>query len=773
MERDETMRETEAPRERIATLSAAILRINASLDVDSVMREVVDSARALTGARHGLIAATDERGEVQDFVISGVGPERQRAATEWPDGPRFFEHLRGLAAPLLLPDLDGYIRSLGYSPFPFPYGNFLAMPMRHRDTDVGVFFLGEKEGAFTNEDVELLSLFASQAATALANARSHRAEQRARADLEALVETCPVGVVVFDAASARPLWFNQEARRIVAAVKKPGQSVAEMSDILICRFADGREATLGEMRNSERVRGEEMELSVGNGPSVRTLLHLTPVRSADGAVETVVVTMQDLAPFEALERSRAEFMGMVSHELRAPLAAIKGSAATVLGATRSLDRAELRQFFRIVDEQADRMDGLVGNLLDAGRIATGTLPVDPGPAEVADLAERARTTFQSGGGGHTVIIDLPPDLPRVMADGPRIVQVLNNLLTNAARHSPQRSPLRVAAVRDGTHVAISVTDEGEGMTPKRLMHLFRRHTGVGDGEGGGSGLGLVICKGLVEAHGGRIRADSAGPGRGTRVTFTLPLAADAVEGAAGTAAGTDLPLPREGRGRTSILVVDDDPQTLRYVRDTLAAAGYAPAVTGEAQEVPRLLDTKKPALVLLDLMLPGTDGIALMESLPALAERPVIFISAYGRDETIARALEAGAADYIVKPFSPTELTARVRAALRRSIGPQPFVLGELTMDYARRRVSVAGRPVRLTVIEYELLRLLSVNAGRVLTYESLLSQVWGKQDTGNPELVRNFVRKLRHKLGDHATEPTYIVNERGLGYRMPEPRGP
>ena len=311
------------------------------------------------------------------------------------------------------------------------------------------------------------------------------------------------------------------------------------------------------------------------------------------------------------------------------------------------------------------------------------------------------------------------------------------------------------------------------MTPKRLMHLFRRHTGVGDGEGGGSGLGLVICKGLVEAHGGRIRADSAGPGRGTRVTFTLPLAADAVEGAAGTAAGTDLPLPREGRGRTSILVVDDDPQTLRYVRDTLAAAGYAPAVTGEAQEVPRLLDTKKPALVLLDLMLPGTDGIALMESLPALAERPVIFISAYGRDETIARALEAGAADYIVKPFSPTELTARVRAALRRSIGPQPFVLGELTMDYARRRVSVAGRPVRLTVIEYELLRLLSVNAGRVLTYESLLSQVWGKQDTGNPELVRNFVRKLRHKLGDHATEPTYIVNERGLGYRMPEPRGP
>ena len=166
----------------------------------------------------------------------------------------------------------------------------------------------------------------------------------------------------------------------------------------------------------------------------------------------------------------------------------------------------------------------------------------------------------------------------------------------------------------------------------------------------------------------------------------------------------------------------------------------------------RLLETKKPELVLLDLMLPGTDGIELMESLPALAELPVIFISAYGRDETIARALEAGAADYIVKPFSPTELTARVRAALRKRSAPEPFVLGELVIDYARRRVSVAGRPVRLTVTEYELLRLLSVNAGRVLTYESLLSQLWGAKDTDNPEPVRNFVRKLRHKLGDHAT---------------------
>ena len=770
---DRAMPQTDAAHERISALSAAILRINASLDVDSVLHEVVDSARALTGARYGAIATTDERGEVRDFVTSGLGPEQHRALTEWPDGPRLFEHLYGLAAPLRLPDIDGYIRSLGHAPFPVPCGTFLAMPMRHRGAHAGVFFLAEKEGTFTDDDEEVLVLFASQAATALANARAHRAERRARADLEALVETCPIGVVVFDATTGHPLSFNREARRIVAGLQVQGRTVAQLPEILTCRFANGREVTLGELGNAERLRAEEVEISLQDGRSVRTLLDVTPVLSADGAVETLVVTMQDLAPFEALERSRAEFMGMVSHELRAPLAAIKGSAATVLGTARDLDMAELRQFFRIVDEQADRMDALVGDLLDAGRIAAGTLPVAPEPAEVAALADRARSTFQNGGGRHAVHIDVVPDLPRVMADGRRIVQVLSNLLSNASRHSPQTSPIRVAAVREDAYVEVSVADEGEGMAPEQLMQLFRRHAGHGDEAGGGSGLGLVICKGLVEAHGGRIRAESAGPGRGTRVAFTLPLAEEAVGSAVADAAGTDFSPVRGGQDRTSVLVVDDDPQTLRYVRDALAAAGYAPAVTGEPQEVPHLLVTKKPALVLLDLMLPGTDGIALMQSLPALAELPVIFISAYGRDETIARALEAGACDYIVKPFSPTELTARVRAALRKRSGPQPFVLGELTIDHERRRVSVAGRPVRLTVTEYELLRLLSVNAGRVLTYESLLRQLWAEKDAGNPEPVRNFVRKLRHKLSDHATEPSYILNERGVGYRMPEPRDP
>ena len=141
---------------------------------------------------------------------------------------------------------------------------------------------------------------------------------------------------------------------------------------------------------------------------------------------------------------------------------------------------------------------------------------------------------------------------------------------------------------------------------------------------------------------------------------------------------------------------------------------------------------------------PGADGIELMERVPELADLPVIFISGYGRDETIARALEAGAADYIVKPFSPTELAARIRVAMRQQAEPASFALGELAIAYERRRASLAGRTPELTATEYELLRVLSLNAGRVVTHETLLRLVWGSRRADGHHAVRTYVKGRR-----------------------------
>ena len=299
-----------------------------------------------------------------------------------------------------------------------------------------------------------------------------------------------------------------------------------------------------------------------------------------------------------------------------------------------------------------------------------------------------------------------------------------------------------------------------------MPHLFRKHSGLGGGDQQDRFRGPAwACpsEGLVEAHGGRIWAESGGAGQGTRFTFTIPVAEEVGDSAAADYAPARTRSPDQGRKPTRILVVDDDPQTLRYVRDALLPDGYEVFVTGDPLELSDFIKTHQPHLVLLDLLLPGTDGIELMQSVPELADLPVLFISCYGRDETVAKALDAGAADYIVKPFSPTELTARVRAALRRRMEPETFLLRDLAIHYDQRLVTVAGRPVELTATEYELLRLLALNAGRVLTYEILLRRVWGQWDKSGSSRVRAFVKKLRRKLGDEAAKPAYIVTERAV----------
>ena len=773
--------------ERLSRLSKASLRINESLDFDTVLQEVVDSARALTASRYGAITILGDAGQMPHFIVSGLTPEEHQGLWDMPEGRGFFDYLSSLEEPLRVADIAGYLSALGMPGFrpSVPVRSLLVAPIRHQGVGLGTIYLGREtdDREFSGEDEETLMLFASQAAMVIANARRYREERRARADLETLIDTSPVGVAVFDAVTGSPKSFNREARRIVDSLRNPDQSPEDLLDVLTFRRADGREVSLGEfpipelLSAGETVRAEEIVLSVADGRSVTVLLNATPIVSDEGAVESLVVTLQDMADVRELERLRAEFLAMVSHELRAPLTSIKGSAATVLDSSSEIDPAVVRQFFRIIGDQADHMHDLVSDLLDVARIETGELAVSPQPAELAMLVDRARSAFRSAGGGDSLAIEIAPDLPLVTADQRRIVQVLGNLLSNAGRHSPESSVITVSAVREGVYVAVSVTNEGQGIPAESLPDLFRKFSRAqAEEQEGDTGLGLAICKGIVEAHGGRIWAESDGPGLGARFTFTLP----SVEGT-GSGASSALPsVPRRsssrrGQGeeeeRVRVLAVDDDPNDLRYVRDALAGAGYTPLVTGDPQEALSLVEAERPDLALLDLMLAGTNGIELMKDILKKADVPVIFLSAYGGDELVAQALEMGAVDYVAKPFSPTELAARIKAALRRRVAAEPlepYVLGDLVIDYAERRVTLAGRPVQLTAREYGLLAELSANAGRVLTHQHLLARVWGEKGDGDVRPMRTIASKLRRKLGEDADAPRYIFTEPRVGFRMP-----
>ncbi len=777
-------REMQDLRNRLTRLSEASLRINESLDLDAVLQGVLDSARSLTGASYGVFVLLDESGAIEDFLSSGLTPEEAQRMWSQPDGMRVFELLTGTEGPLRLADMLGYVWSQGVPSLqpPVEVGPslpLLAAPVLHMGKRVGHIFLPAREdgGEFSREDEETLVTFASQAALVIANARRYRDELRARADLETLMDTAPVGVVVFDGRTGAPVSVNREMRRIVDSLRTADQPPEQLLEVLTVRRDDGTEISLEELSmaqalsGAETIRAEEIVMRVPDGRSLRVLLNGTPIVSEEGHVESFVVTVQDMTPLEEQERLRAEFLAMVSHELRTPLAAVKGSVSTLREPPGPLNPADVRQFHTVIEAQTDRMNLLISDLLDVARIETGALSVSPGATDVSMLVGEARSAFRSGGGRHAVEVELAEDLPWVMADRARMTQVLGNLLSNAARNSPESSPVRVSAVMDGVNVAVSVSDEGRGIPAESLPHLFRKFSRIDSGEQGvGTGLGLAVCKGIVEAHGGRIWAESDGPGLGARVTFTMPTVEQA--GYVTPALPAPPTLSSRRAGQVRVLAVDDDPQALRHVREALVKSGYTPIVTADPEEALRLIEDERPHVVLLDLMLPGADGMELLKDIAGITEAPVIFLSAHGQEQIVARALDEGAADYLVKPFSPVELAARIRLALRRRETPEPsapYVLGDLSIDYAERRVSLAGRAVEMTDIEYRTLAELSVNGGRVLTYEHLLRRVWRLEPDADLRPMRSVIRRLRRKLGDDAEDPTYIFTELRVGYRMPK----
>lgn len=782
--------ENKALRERLSRLCEASRHINESLEFEAVLKGVVDRGRSLTDAKYGLITLLDDGGQVQDCLTSGMTREETNSLFSYPEGSRLFEYFGNIQAPLRLRDFHSHTRALGLPEFtpPAPVSpvlTFMAAPIRHHSKNVGTFFVCEKVGGreFNEEDEETLVMFASQAALVIANARRYRDERRAKADLEALIDTSPVGVAVFDISTAKPVVFNREASRIFDDLRTKGSPPEILLEVLTIRRADGTEVSLKQLAaaqalsSGETLRAEEIVFKVPDGRKVTALVNATPMRTGDGAIESFVVTLQDMTPLEELERLRAEFLAMISHELRAPLNAISGSVSAGLSDTSSLSLAEIIQLFRIIGIHSERMSGLIVDLLDVARIETGTLKVHPTSTSITALVDQARNTLMIGGVANDIHVDLAPELPQVMADGQRIVQVLENLISNAAQNSPQNSPIRITAVLEGVYLAITVSDKGRGLSAERLPHLFRKFPRLNANDPAGAdvstGWGLAICKGIVEAHGGRIRAESDGMGTGSRFTFTIPVAEYAQETASNPPDTRDSSRARTVTDPKPILVVDDDPQTLHNVRTALSNEGYVPYVTSDPGKLPELMALHRPRLVLLDLVLPGTDGVEVMRDILEIDDVPIIFISAYGHDEAIARAFDAGADDYVVKPFSPTELAARIRAVLRRRTAPdgtvptESFAVGDLYVDYARRHVSLAGRPVSTTDTEYRLLAELSVNAGRTLTHEHLLQQIWRTKGFVGTQSLRTAVKNLRRKLGDDARSPKYIFNEPRVGYRL------
>ena len=223
-----------------------------------------------------------------------------------------------------------------------------------------------------------------------------------------------------------------------------------------------------------------------------------------------------------------------------------------------------------------------------------------------------------------------------------------------------------------------------------------------------------------------------------------------------------------------ILLVDDEKAIQRAMVPLLRSRGYAVSTAETGQAALEAIEAERPDLVVLDLGLPDMDGTVVCERIRARSDVPIVVLSARLTERDKIVALDRGADDYVTKPFSPEELLARVRAALRRTLGDGPaargqLVVGAIEIDLERRQVTVAGREVRLTPKEYELLSLLAARAGQVVTHRTILRAIWGPHSVDQPEHLRVLVGQLRKKVEDDPARPKRLLTEPWVGYRLAE----
>ena len=429
-------------------------------------------------------------------------------------------------------------------------------------------------------------------------------------------------------------------------------------------------------------------------PSVRDLeVYAAPVTDSEGRDLGRLHAFRDVTRERELDRMKDEFVSLVSHELRTPLTSIKGYVDLLLDGDAGEVTEEQREFLAIVKSNSDRLVMLVNDLLDVSRIEAGKINLRLQPLDLADTVDEVAASLQPlmQQKRQSLTLELPADLPRVMADRDRVAQIMTNLLSNAHKYTLEGGSVSVRAQAADNEVQIEVSDSGVGMTRDELDKLFTkffRAQHPATQTVGGTGLGLNIVRSLVEKQGGRIWVQSE-PMQGSTFSFTIPIDhASSATATHGVAVAAQPPLTKAG---ARILLVEDDPGNAGLFRRNLERGGYQVLVAADAKTALQLARQERPDLMTLDVNLPDTDGFALLEQLkqdPATAPIPVIMLSVV---EDTGRGLLMGAVDYLHKPADEQELLSRVRSIVRTQ-EPQVVLVAD---DESDIRSLIAGHLAR------------------------------------------------------------------------------
>lgn len=475
------------------------------------------------------------------------------------------------------------------------------------------------------------------------------------------------------AQDALSLREGESAREAVAYAARDGSVLVLLGGAVVDELARQVVALLPLLARS--LQSEQASIAAGG----RAEAARTAATQAQALAEKLSATRQELqralTDAEAAAQAKDDFLAVVSHELRTPLNAILGWVQLVrMG---RLDEAATVRALESIERNAKSQARLIGDILDLSRIVSGRFRLDVAPLQLADVIENAMDVVRPAAEAkgirlHSVLDSQPKP---ILGDGERLQQVVWNLLSNAITHTPRGGRIFVRLQRVNSHIELAVADTGAGISAQFLPNVFDRFSQADNSASrarGGLGLGLAITRHLVELHGGTIRAESEGEGRGATFTVSLPFSAVQAQRAVPTGllvqearASRIEPLQPRSLEGVRVLVVDDQADAREIVTTFLRHAGAVVTAVRSATEALETIAIADPAVIISDIEMPGEDGYALMRRIRAgegraASQAPAIALSAYAGPGDRMRALEAGFQVHVPKPVEPAELVALV-----------------------------------------------------------------------------------------------------------------
>jgi PAS domain S-box-containing protein len=491
------------------------------LNLDNLLARILDISAEMLAGQAGLIALRAERGgwtiavshgiptsflRYLDDLLASVPDHKDPARFELPEINRSLQNLTRVAS-------LGLLTGVG-------------LPMIARSQVIGVIFIFRNyPGVFSPNDRALLESYADQAAIAVHNAQLYSEVIREKQRMDALLDSAADGILILET-DHRIERCNPAFARMIGL---PSVEILGRLHEDVIRLTKNQGLTLEQAEaggwplTPNAALYVEGDIQRKDGIPLPVGITYAPLISPDVGTLNVIATVRDITRFREAEELKSTFISVISHELKTPVALIKGYVSTLRREDASWDRKVVKDSLQVIEEEADRLTTLIENLLDASRLQAGGLAIKKTDVALDVLAERIGERFRTQSSKHTIRVEFPKSFPIILADEDRITQVISNLISNAIKYSPEGGEIRISGQFRPDQAIVCVSDQGPGIAPDDIPHIFDRfyRSSTATRTTKGAGLGLYLARAVVEAHAGRIWVDPR-PGDGARICFSLP-----------------------------------------------------------------------------------------------------------------------------------------------------------------------------------------------------------------------------------------------------------